>query len=425
MKTADDIIHKYLHFGGDRNLQDFGEFLKVARQVKHKYSKESKEYILIEYVENKLIRGLGLCVQYGTIYAIIDEQSKEDIEKILRDKGYLSGLRKASTKKRQTKIVRKPKVKRPVKKKAAKKSLGKLVDHGQVAPRGKSDIYWRRQGIEVVFLPNDAKVRTGEKIPDTYKYADVRFIEDYYGLKAIEFGNWLSQQDRVNYLAGLGLALFDLHKAIRFTPKQISIKNRLSVAFGARGRGKALAHFEPGSFAINLTRYSRPKKVKVRPVNFNRVNMILQDGGVGSFAHEYGHALDYYGGLHIEKGDTFSLSGDDSIDPTPDTVLLKKNTLKGLMEKLLYKIIWKNNKVHTAYYTRLRKAAKTDYYIQRNEIFARAFEVYVQYKLLKQKHKNVFLNKSKYDQTFYLSIAEMRNVEKEFDALMSALKKHL
>lgn len=419
MKTADDIIHKYLHFGGERNIQDFGEFLKVARQVKNKLPKGSKDYILIEYVENKLIKGLSLCVEYGTIFAIIDEESKEDIEDILKEAGLLSG-----TKKRAVKKARKPKAKRPAKKKA-KKSLGKLVDHGRVAPRGKSDEYWRDKGVKVVFKQNDPKVRTGEKIPDTYHYADVRFIENYYSLRAVEFGNWLSQQDRINYLAGLGIALFDLHKAIRFTPKQISIKGKLSVAFGARGRGKATAHFEPGTFAINLTRYSRPKELKHRPKNFNRVDLILQDGGVGAFAHEYGHALDYYGGLHVERGDTFSLSGDDSTNPKPDLAQLKKNTLKGLMEKLLYKIIWKNANTRSAYYARLVKAATTDYYIQRNEIFARAFEVYVQYKLLKQKHKNVFLNKSKYDTKLYLSIAEMKAVEKEFDALMNALKKHL
>jgi len=422
MKTADEIIRKYLNFGGDRNMSDFADFFQETIIAKINTTRGSKDYVLLEYVEKKIKRGIQLCEQHGEFYVIIDEQSKEDIEDVLKEGGYLSGQRKSSTKTSPAKrIVRKRKT--PKKKK--RNNLGKLVDHGNVAPRGKSDMYWGREGIDIVFLPNDTKVRTGDNIPDTYKYADVRFLENYYGIRALEFGNWLSQQDRVNYLSGLGLALFDLHKAIGFTPKQTSIKGRLSVAFGARGRGKALAHFEPGSFAINLTRYSRPPVVKKRSKDFKRVNEILRDGGVGAFAHEYGHALDYYGGLHVEKGDTFSLSGDDSTDTKPNAALLKKNTLHGLMEKLLFKIIWKNNKTYTPYYERLQKAAPGKYHIQRNEIFARAFEVYVQYKLLKKKYKNVFLNKVKYNVKFYLTIAEMKNLEKEFDALINGLKKHL
>lgn len=411
MTTTDKIIKKYLDFEGERSYLDFVKFHTEVHHEKQNKNPNSREYVCLEYIETKLMKGMIYAARNNGYIDVIIEDTVEDIER-----GYdKQKIKKAPAKKRKP----------VVKKKSKGKDLGKIVDHGNPAPRGKSDAYWKRQGVKIVFKPNDKKVRTGENIPETYKYADVRFIEDYYSLKAIEFGNWLSQQDRINYLSGLGLALFDLHKAIRFTPKQISIKGKVSVAFGARGRGKATAHFEPGTFAINLTRYSRPKEVEKRPKDFNRVDLILQDGGVGAFAHEYGHALDYYGGLHVEKVDTFSLSGDDSTNPKPDLALLKKNTLKGLMEKLLYKIIWKTPTTRSAYYARLVKAATTDYYIQRNEIFARAFEVYVQYKLLKQKHKNVFLNKSKYNSKFYLSIAEMKNVEKEFDALISALKKHL
>ncbi len=424
MNIADKIIEKYLHFGGDRNIKDFGEFIKEIGLAKLKVQKGGHDYILIEYVEKKIMHGLDLCIEWENIYAMIDEQSKEDIEEILRKAGYLSGAKPNPTKKKTVTRKATPK-KRAVKKTKKKSGLGKVVDHGNVAPRGKSDQYWKRQGVEVVFKPNDPKVRAGEKIPDTYLYSDVRFIENYYGLRAIEFGNWLSQQDRINYLSGLGLALFDLHKALKFTPKQISIAGKISVAFGARGRGKASAHFEPGSFAINLTRYSRPKEVSKRPKDFNRVDLILKDGGVGAFAHEYGHALDYFGGLHVEKGDSFGLSRDEVTDPRPDPDLMKKNTLRGLMEKLLFKIIWKDTHTRSNYYARIVKATKRKYYFQRNEIFARAFEIYVQYKLAKYKYKNTFLNFPKYNPSIYLTLKEMQGIEKEFDALMNALKKHL
>lgn len=52
---------------------------------------------------------------------------------------------------------------------------------------------------------------------------------------------------------------------------------KLAIAFGSRGRGKALAHYEPGRVVINLT------KMK----------------GAGSLAHEWGHAFDDYLGMKV------------------------------------------------------------------------------------------------------------------------------
>ncbi len=415
MTTTEKIIKKYLGFEGDKSYSDFVTFHIEVRKAIENETAGSKNYVSLNYISLKLLRGMkAAAVNKGEIYVII-EDTIEDIER-----GYdeLKGSPKRASKKSTAK-------KASPKTKNKKGGLGKLVDSGKVTPRGNSDLYWREKGIVLVFSPDDKKVRIGETIPANYQFRDMRFLENYYNMRAFEFGNWLNQQDRQNYLSGMGIALFDLHKLLGFTPTKISFKGRLAIAFGARGRGKALAHFEPGSFTINLTRYSRPDEVSDRPKDFNRVDLLLKDGGVGSFAHEYGHALDYYGGLHIEKGDNFSLSRDDSTDPKPNPATIKKNTLHGLMEKLLFKILWKTPNKHSDYYTRLLKAATRPYFLQRNEIFARAFEVYVHYKLDKKKHKNIFLNKVKYNPKFYLTLAEMKKVEKEFDTLINALKKHL
>lgn len=64
--------------------------------------------------------------------------------------------------------------------------------------------------------------------------------------------------------------LLDMCRAIGISPKDVSLGGRLSIAFGARGSGNALAHYEPLREVINLT------KMK----------------GTGSLAHEWGHALD-------------------------------------------------------------------------------------------------------------------------------------
>lgn len=402
MNATDKIIEKYLGLGGKRKFSELAQLHIEAMQEREKQDPKSRNYHCLEFICKKLVAATKLCLLNGGSIEVEIINTVQDIEK-----GYIK--HDAKTKKKPRK----------------KGGLGKLVDSGKVAPRGNSDVYWRNKGIDLIFLPNDAKVRKGDKIPETYKYHDMRFLENYYGLKAFEFGNWLSQQDRLNYVSGLGLALYDLHKLLGLKPEKISIKNRLGIAFGARGRGKALAHFEPGSFVINLTRYSRPPHEKSRPKDFRRVSLIVNDGGVGAFAHEYGHALDYFGALHVEKGDTFSLSGDDSVNPKPNAAYIKKNTLRGLMEKLLYKIIWNTPNKYTPYYSRLTKGKTRKYFLQRNEIFARAFEVYVQYKLEKQSHKNIFLNRSKYPTRFYMTTQEMKRVVGEFDTLINALKKHL
>lgn len=403
MTTTEKIIKKYLSFSGERSFLEFAEFnTEVTGEIRN-HNTGSRDFVCLNYIHRKLMKGMSFCIQNGGWIDVIIEDSVEDIER---------GYDTASKEQKKSK-----------KKKG--EDLGKIVDYGKVSPRGNSDIYWRNKGIDLVFLPDDKKVRVGEKIPETYKYTDMRFLETFYGLRAFEFGNWLSQQDRLNYVSGLGLALYDLHKLLGIKPEKLSIKNKLAVAFGARGRGRALAHFEPGSFVINLTRYSRPPNEDSRSENFKRANLILNDGGVGAFAHEYGHALDYFGGLNIDRGDHFTLSRDDSTDPKPDMTLLKKSTLKGLMEKLLYKIIWSTPNKHTPYYARLTKGKTRKYFKQRNEIFARAFEVYVQYKLESKKHKNIFLNRSKYPTRYYMTTKEMKRVINEFDTLINAIKKHL
>jgi len=68
-------------------------------------------------------------------------------------------------------------------------------------------------------------------------------------------------------------------------PAVLSFQGRLGIALGARGRGKAAAHYEGGRGVINITRFR----------------------GGGAAAHEWGHALDnILGSMLITKGETIS-----------------------------------------------------------------------------------------------------------------------
>lgn len=90
-----------------------------------------------------------------------------------------------------------------------------------------------------------------------------------YGFRAIQFGNAMSDKERQRWLNEAFDALADLADVTGFKRNWIGLGG-MALAFGARGQGGAAAHFEPKLNVANLTRAQ----------------------GAGSFAHEWAHALD-------------------------------------------------------------------------------------------------------------------------------------
>src|SRR5699024_7687426 len=101
-------------------------------------------------------------------------------------------------------------------------------------------------------------------------------FQSTFSFRGVQFGNWVRQgkgaRDRQGMLNQAYDALLDLAEIAGIPPKAISLNGELGLAFGARGSGRAPAHYEPGTLVINLT------KTK----------------GAGSLAHEWFHALDHY-----------------------------------------------------------------------------------------------------------------------------------
>ncbi|MBF0635185.1 MAG: hypothetical protein HQK85_11050, partial [Nitrospinae bacterium] len=101
-----------------------------------------------------------------------------------------------------------------------------------------------------------------------------------FGFRGVEYGNWVANDERQKVLNLAYDSMRDLADTLRIPPEAISLNGKLGLAFGARGGGKAAAHYEPHKLVINLT------KLK----------------GAGTLAHEWGHALDhYFGELDREK----------------------------------------------------------------------------------------------------------------------------
>lgn len=99
------------------------------------------------------------------------------------------------------------------------------------------------------------------------------FLRDF-GIKGGEFGNWLSETDKMESLNYAYDALCDLADALDMEMTDIGLNGTLSIGFGSRGQGlsSAVAHYEPDRKVINLT------KMK----------------GAGSLAHEWWHAFEDY-----------------------------------------------------------------------------------------------------------------------------------
>ena len=93
------------------------------------------------------------------------------------------------------------------------------------------------------------------------------------GLRNIQYGEWMSQDDREHHVKAAHTALLDLSDMLGVPPATVSLKGRLAIGFGARGTGgknAAAAHYEPNLKIVNLTKFA----------------------GGGSLAHEWGHFLD-------------------------------------------------------------------------------------------------------------------------------------
>ena len=299
----------------------------------------------------------------------------------------------------------------------------KIVDTLQPEGGSRAERWWEDQG----FVDLYKYFRKGSIDNDLKKIADIRDVSKVFHLKGYQFGNWVTHEDRFNYLAALAVCLFDLNRVLKFKNNNLGLDKTLGVAFGARGVKGALAHYEPATKIINMTRYyeaSRFDKPTEKKVRF------VFSGGVGSFAHEYGHFLDYYFGAKGEPHTrNYALTNGRSTDPRRITYDRKKMPMRFIVEDILEKAYWDPSKTQdSSYIKRIRKEIPSrhylDYFLRRNEIFARLFEQYIGYKLQQMKLTNIFLTKRKYHSVQYMTPTEMKAIVPLFDKLLVEMRKY-
>ena len=163
---------------------------------------------------------------------------------------------------------------------------------------------------------------------------DIDIIKNFQ-IKTIDFGNWVSQFNRINFLALLNLSCEDLAKMLGTLNLG---KGKLIIDWGGRGQRRALGLYKPYYKVLNLRRHERLDKLldKLRNngqratvdkvlnefidkkkgqnsgdnyyLNKKGIVWLLGSSGFGSFAHEFGHFMDnvFYEATHV-KHKNFSM----------------------------------------------------------------------------------------------------------------------
>ncbi|QIP14696.1 hypothetical protein G8759_19805 [Spirosoma aureum] len=247
--------------------------------------------------------------------------------------------------------------------------------------------YWDENGFTPIYKGFSRTKRTVSA--DDINRAVIKFR-----LKGIEFGNWLTNEDAYNYLAALVIALNDLTRIVGYS--NIGLNGTIGIAFGARGSQRAAGHFEPDTFMINLTRYKRYiEDLSGRRIDVPKQVKFMETGGVGALAHEYGHALDYFFGTFVEQSKFYR-----SLTYGSDTSLITKNIdKKGSLRYQMTEIIRAIQQTRSYRYMRkslVTKGESDSYWLRHNELWARLFEVWVNYKMREKGITNRFLHKEKY-----------------------------
>jgi len=231
-----------------------------------------------------------------------------------------------------------------------------------------------------------------------------RSLTDFSKMRGLQYGNSVTDDERKHHLGQAALAMRDLTHTLGLPSEMGSFNGRLGLAFGARGKGRAAAHYEPNLRAINLTRHN----------------------GSGSLAHEWGHAFDDILG-EITKGKgmfatEWTRKGDVKHE-TPDHERIYK-PLQNLMEKLSGPV---RQRMTSDFYQKGRDAGvspekMSTYWLSGKEMFARAFEQYLQNKMRKNGHHNTYLAGGT-DHWLWPSNQEVESLTPHFDELFENFRK--
>lgn len=201
-------------------------------------------------------------------------------------------------------------------------------------------------------------IRSGFASPNSQARTQLDLL-DTFGFRGVEFGKWVSQPERQQFVDTAFDAFQDLTQLLGMPPPFASLNGKLGLAYGSRGQGlsKAAAHFEPEKWILHFTKES----------------------GAGSVCHEFGHAIDAWVAERLwgkssrrprfASGHAGWGGPQDASSESQAAYALKR--WRELTDPFCTHLSW----VHVS--TRMDHGRKTAYWSDPCEMFARAFEVLV------------------------------------------------
>lgn len=212
----------------------------------------------------------------------------------------------------------------------------------------------RRAEREIVYFDTTYSPRRG---PDRRKGRDVtpEMFGEAFGFRGVQFGNWTNDADRQAALNQAYDAFMDMAEALGLPARFMSLGGELGLAFGARGSGGALAHYEPGEVVINLTKTN----------------------GAGSLAHEWWHAIDNYYSRHGGVPGGFLSHGNGA-----SAAAAAISSAAAVMMRVLAKTDYMK-----------RSVKKGAYWSRGTEVTARLFAEWINLKLGQGEISNAFLSR--------------------------------
>lgn len=289
--------------------------------------------------------------------------------------------------------------------------------------------YWSRRGfIDFYKTITNSKHVLKEQY---FKEQPEKVLIDQFALNNLEFGNWVTVEWRYNYIFATIISFLDLNYVLKFKANKVGLEV-LNLAYGARGAGKALGHYEPFSNTINITRFHRKDKEGYKGVETDpslSLHLFSTTGGMGSLAHEYGHFLDRNYGtmLDLQSG---SFWREVVLDYTPDQLKPKPENYFHILlnaiindEKTGNRREWFKNMYEAV--KEKEKKGIGNYWLRATEIFARSFEVYVSMKLEDLKVKNKLLTKLKYERVVYPDKTTIRKCYPLFEKILKEVRERI
>lgn len=207
-------------------------------------------------------------------------------------------------------------------------------------------------------MPIDNECRVGVDYRNGQDVTIAQFT-DAFKFRGIEWGEWVTQAERQQFLNCAFDALSDLLNLMDLPLQFASLNGVLGIAFGSRGKAGECAHFDEKELLIHIS------KTKA----------------IGSLAHEFGHAFDYVISNHNSLPYWYSeVKSINALSSTCDI----HNAFSAWANWIDSSACMKDSKD-------VDKKRSNKYFSTRCELFARCFEQWVQVSLTEKGQSNNFL----------------------------------